>query len=225
MAARPDPQVALGCPNCYVPLSIVANEDELDAAPRKAEKAPKALAEALQGKGFQSSTKLEALVAELKKMEEGQKALVFSQFTTMLDLVAWRLRVEGIQSSRLDGSVSLTGRRNILAAFRTDPALRVLLLSLRAGGEGLNLQCASHVFLLEPWWNPAVESQAIQRAHRIGQKTAVRAVRFVMEGTLEENMLALQKKKQAAFDATVGREGSAMEKLTEDDIRFLFGFQ
>ena len=74
-------------------------------------------------------------------------------------------------------------------------------------------------------WNPAVESQAIQRAHRIGQKTAVRAVRFVMEGTLEENMLALQKKKQAAFDATVGREGSAMEKLTEDDIRFLFGFQ
>ena len=70
-----------------------------------------------------------------------------------------------------------------------------------------------------------MESQAIQRAHRIGQKTAVRAVRFVMEGTLEENMLALQKKKQAAFDATVGREGSAMEKLTEDDIRFLFGFQ
>merc|ERR1712188_126335 len=113
-------------------------------------------------------------------------------------------------------------RRTMLEAFKHDDNVRVLLLSLKAGGEGLNLQAASHVFVLEPWWNPAVEMQAIQRAHRIGQTKPVTAVRFNTMGTIEERMFELQEKKQLVFDGTVGKSAKAMESLSHEDIRFLF---
>lgn len=110
----------------------------------------------------------------------------------------------------------------MLYAFNKDPNLRVILISLKAGGEGLNLQVASRIFLMDPWWNPAAEMQAIQRAHRIGQTRPVQGVRFICKDTIEERILQLQEKKQLVFDGTVGASNQAMHKLTQEDLRFLF---
>merc|ERR1719263_2162270 len=105
----------------------------------------------------------------------------------MLDLVEWRLKKQSeVQTVKLIGSMPLQERRNVLAKFKASPDVKCILLSLKAGGEGLNLQEASHVFLLEPWWNPAVELQAVHRAYRIGQKKPVFATRFVTKATIEE---------------------------------------
>merc|ERR1712127_370204 len=107
-------------------------------------------------------------------------------------------------------------------AFNTDPALKVILISLKAGGEGLNLQVANHVFMGDPWWNPACEMQAIQRAHRIGQTREVRAIRFITQGTVEEKIIALQEKKQLVFDGAIDGSAASIARLTEQDLRFLF---
>ena len=114
------------------------------------------------------------------------------QFTNMLDIIEWRLSKTGVKTVKLLGSMPLSMRLAMLTAFKTDPNVHAILLSLKAGGEGLNLQHASRVFLMDPWWNPAVEHQAIQRAHRIGQTREVHAVRFVTAGTIEERMMQLQ---------------------------------
>jgi len=98
----------------------------------------------------------------------------------------------------------------------------VLLISLKAGGEGLNLQAADHIFLMDPWWNPASELQAIQRAHRIGQTRPVFATRFVATDTIEEKIIELQEKKQTVFDCSVGNSNQALQRLNGDDIKFLF---
>mmetsp|Transcript_30528 Transcript_30528/g.65362 ORF Transcript_30528/g.65362 Transcript_30528/m.65362 type:complete len:120 (+) Transcript_30528:1-360(+) len=116
----------------------------------------------------------------------------------------------------------ITTRRSMLEAFKHDKQIKLLLLSLKAGGEGLNLQVASHVFVLEPWWNPAVEMQAIQRAHRIGQTKPVRALRFYTEGTIEERMMQLQEKKKLVFEGTIDSNIESLTRLTGEDIRFLF---
>ena len=110
----------------------------------------------------------------------------------------------------------------MLYAFNNDPNLRVILISLKAGGEGLNLQVASRIYLMDPWWNPAAEMQAIQRAHRIGQTKPVKGVRFICSDTIEERILQLQENKQLVFDGTVGASNQAMHKLTQEDLRFLF---
>merc|ERR1711937_1136357 len=127
----------------------------------------------------------------------------------------------GVSCVVLHGGMPMEARGAALKAFRTDPHLKVILISLKAGGEGLNLQVANHVFLLDPWWNPACELQAIQRAHRIGQTKEVKAVRFISSDTIEEKMLQLQEKKQLVFDGTVGGNDGAMSKLTEQDLHFL----
>lgn len=119
--------------------------------------------------------------------------------------------------------MGMSQRRSVLAAFKNDPGIKVILMSLKAGGEGLNLQEASHVLILEPWWNPQVEAQAIQRAHRIGQRRAVTAIRFITKGTIEERMLELQEKKQLIFDGAVDSNAGSLSQLTQDDMRFLFG--
>ena len=124
---------------------------------------------------------------------------------------------------KLIGSCSMRERRSVLAAFKTDPEVRVIIMSLKAGGEGLNLQEASHVMMLEPWWNPQVEMQAIQRAHRIGVKHPVTAVRFVTTDTIEERMMELQDKKQLIFEGAVDASAVALSQLTVEDLRFLFG--
>jgi len=174
---------------------------------------------------FQSSTKIEAVLDEVRKMmksDKTDKAIIFSQFGGMLELVEFALKRAGISCVVFRGGMSMQARDDALKAFNMEPSLRVILISLKAGGEGLNLQVANHVFLLDPWWNPACELQAIQRAHRIGQTKEVRAVRFISKDTIEEKILALQEKKQLVFDASIDGSCASLGKLTEQDIRFLF---
>lgn len=140
----------------------------------------------------------------------------------MLELIEFRLKREGISATKLTGTMPIISRNNIVISFQTDPTLQVLLISLKAGGEGLNLQAADHIFIMDPWWNPAAESQAIQRAHRIGQTRPVKALRFVTSDTIEEKIVELQQKKQSVFDCTVGGSNQALQKLTAEDIQFLF---
>merc|ERR1719198_1871977 len=140
----------------------------------------------------------------------------------MLELLDFRLKRAGISCVVFRGGMTMQARDDALKAFNSDPSMRVILISLKAGGEGLNLQIANHVFLLDPWWNPACELQAIQRAHRIGQTKEVRAVRFITKNTIEEKIVALQEKKQLVFDASIDGSTAAIGKLTEQDLRFLF---
>jgi len=124
-------------------------------------------------------------------------------------------------------TVSLTGmnvqsRDAALKDFREDSNVRVLLMSLKAGGVALNLTVASEVYLVDNWWNPAAEMQAIDRTHRLGQYRPIRAVRFIAEDTVEERVLQLQEKKRLVFDGTVGRDAGSLKMLTVDDMKSLF---
>merc|ERR1719424_617837 len=177
---------------------------------------------------FQSSTKIEALLEEVRKMmksDKTDKAIVFSQFGGMLELVEFAFKRAGISCVVFRGGMSMQARDDAIAAFNSEPSLRMILISLKAGGEGLNLQVANHVFLLDPWWNPACELQAIQRAHRIGQLREVKAVRFICKDTIEEKILKLQEKKQLVFDATIDASQASLVKLSENDLKFLFQHQ
>lgn len=175
---------------------------------------------------FESSSKIEALLKEIKRIEEDNpdhKVLVFSQFIRMLDLIEFRLKQEYVACVKLTGSLTIQQRNNIITDFTlNDEGTKVLLISTKAGGEGLNLQRANHVFVMDPWWNPAVEFQAIQRAHRIGQTRPVTAKRFIVKDTIEEKIIELQNKKQAVFEATVGKDNSSWGKLSAEDLKFLF---
>ncbi|KAF2292224.1 hypothetical protein GH714_017498 [Hevea brasiliensis] len=151
------------------------------------------------------------------------KGIVFSQFTSFLDLISYSLHKSGINCGQLVGSMSLPARDAAIKKFTEDPDCKILLMSLKAGGVALNLTVASHVFLMDPWWNPAVERQAQDRVHRIGQNKPIRIVRFIIENTIEEKILELQGKKELAIEGTVG-DGSldALAKLTMEDLHFLF---
>jgi len=170
----------------------------------------------------QSSSKLEALLVYLREVvEEGRKALVFSQFTSFLGIVKAALDAEKIPYSYLDGKTR--DRAAAVERFRTDAECRIFLISLKAGGLGLNLTEAEVVFLLDPWWNPAVEAQAIDRTHRIGQTRPVFAVRLVSKDTVEEKVLELQRTKRDLADAILGAESRGLGDLTRDDLELLLG--
>lgn len=149
---------------------------------------------------------------------EGHRALVFSQFTSYLSKVSRRLDAAGIEYSYLDGSVR--NREAVIQGFKTGRAA-VFLISLKAGGFGLNLTEADYVFLLDPWWNPASEEQAIDRTHRIGQHQNVMVYRLVATDTIEEKVLALQERKSRLFEAVVDEEDLFSSTLSGDDIREL----
>ena len=127
----------------------------------------------------------------------------------------------GIQTAKLLGSMPSERRRAVLAGFKQKPEVRVLLLSLKAGGEGLNRQTAPPVFVMEPWWNPAVENQAIDRTHRIGQKNKVIAYRLLIRDTVEEKVRVLQEKKRQMLGDVLGEE-TFSRNLEMKDIKFLF---
>jgi DNA repair protein RAD5 len=149
--------------------------------------------------GLSGSAKTQALLGHLKKTrkeEKNAKTVVFSQFTSFLDLIEPALTRDHIPFLRFDGSISQKQRATILAEFTSSPRPYVLLLSLRAGGVGLNLTCANKVFMMDPWWSFAVEAQAIDRVHRMGQEREVKVVRFVVEGSIEEKMLRIQDRKK-----------------------------
>jgi superfamily II DNA or RNA helicase len=170
----------------------------------------------LPGGHAETSAKVEALLERLETLvSEGHKALVFSQWTSLLDLVEPGLARAGLGFARLDGSTRDRGA--VVARFGEPDGPPVLLISLRAGGTGLNLTQADHVFLLDPWWNPAVEDQAADRAHRIGQTRPVLIHRLIARRTVEEGILALQARKRALAAAALD-EAALAAALTREDL-------
>ncbi len=155
----------------------------------------------------------------LEAVAEGHKALVFSGFVGMLGLVERRLRRAGVRYAYLDGST--TDRAEQVRRFQDDPSVSVFLISIKAGGVGLTLTAADYVFIADPWWNPAVEAQAVDRAHRIGQKRPVFVFKLVSSGTVEEKIVALQDAKSALADSVVETEEGFAKRLTKDDLSFL----
>mmetsp|Transcript_20518 Transcript_20518/g.25929 ORF Transcript_20518/g.25929 Transcript_20518/m.25929 type:complete len:171 (-) Transcript_20518:296-808(-) len=168
-------------------------------------------------------------LTSMRKSSPGSKAIVFSQFVNMLDLIRWRLHSDpylaelGLGVRAIHGGMNVQSRDAALEDFREDRNVRVLLMSLKAGGVALNLTVANHVYLMDPWWNPAAEMQAIDRTHRLGQHRPIRAVRFIAVNTVEERILQLQEKKRLVFDGTVGRDAGSLARLTVDDMKSLFG--
>ncbi|MFT5873736.1 MAG: SNF2 family DNA or RNA helicase [Clostridium sp.] len=171
------------------------------------------------------STKMEALVELLQRsIEQGHRVLVFSQFTSVLKNIQKRLFVEGISFSYLDGSIPSEKRMNLVKDFNSGEN-SVFLISLKAGGTGLNLTSADVVIHFDPWWNPAVEEQATDRAHRIGQKNVVEVIKIIVKGTIEEKILSLQEDKKKLISELMGDElssGEGFASLSEEEIFGLF---
>jgi SNF2 family DNA or RNA helicase len=168
------------------------------------------------GAAAASSSKLTRLLDALEDaVADGHRALVFSQWTSLLDLIEPHLNAANIGFVRLDGTT--TDRGSVVGKFQDEAGPPVMLLSLKAGGTGLNLTAADHVFLVDPWWNPAVEDQAADRAHRIGQDKPVMVYRMVARDTVEERILVLQEKKRGLADAALSDAGRATA-ITRDDL-------
>ena len=168
----------------------------------------------------ESSAKLDVLISQLDEIiDEGHKSLVFSQFTSLLSIVRQHLDKRGITYEYLDGQTR--ARKKHVDRFQNDPDCPVFLISLKAGGLGLNLTAAEYVFLLDPWWNPAVEAQAIDRAHRVGQTQRVFAYRLICQDTVEEKIAELQKQKKDLADAILQENNSLMRNMSVDDLDML----
>jgi non-specific serine/threonine protein kinase len=178
----------------------------------------------LQKDSADPSPKLVCMLERLQELiDEGHSALVFSQFTSFLDLVEQEFHTHDIPYVRLDGSTPTATRKKFVQKFQDSEQPLVFLLSLKAGGQGLNLTKASYVFHLDPWWNPAVENQASDRAHRIGQTQKVSIMRLLMRHTIEEKMMELKKQKLDLYEAVL--EGATHHgggaSLTQKDFDFL----
>lgn len=168
----------------------------------------------------QTGAKLDALLPQIAEVvEEGHKVLVFSQFTSMLAIVKRHLDKLKIPYEYLDGKTR--DRQAKVDRFQNDPDCRLFLISLKAGGLGLNLTAAEYVFLLDPWWNPAVEAQAIDRAHRIGQTRHVFAYRLIAKDTVEQKVLDLQAKKKDLADMILNADSSLISQLKREDLELL----
>jgi len=171
------------------------------------------------------STKMSALLQQLHsimKEDPSIKSIVFSQWTSMLDLVEKPLKERGFEFVRLDGAMSQANRQNAVDRFNMDPLVKVFLVSMKAGGLGLNLTGGSRVFLLDPWWNPAAEDQAIDRVHRIQQTREVIVYRFIIEGTVEERIRELQEKKRNLAQGALGEYKKDRKQLTMEELKLLF---
>lgn len=162
--------------------------------------------------------RLEELLVDI--VSSDHKVLIFSQWTSLLNQVEGRLRSLNLDWTRLDGTTR--NRQQVVDNFQSDDGPPVFLLSLKAGGTGLNLTAADYVVILDPWWNPAVEQQAMDRAHRIGQQRPVVACRFIAENTVEERILELQQAKKALADAALGTDAGFLNALSSDELRALF---
>jgi non-specific serine/threonine protein kinase len=177
--------------------------------------------EALKGlEGFESGkfNLLKDLTEDA--LENGRKILIFSQFREMLAIIRRWLDEQKINHCYLDGTTK--NRQELIDKFNEDASVRVFLISLKAGGTGLNLTAADTVFIYDPWWNPAVESQAVDRAHRIGQTKAVSVYRLVTENSVEQKIMALKSKKSKVIEALMSEQGLSASKLTKADLESLF---
>jgi superfamily II DNA or RNA helicase len=173
-----------------------------------------------RGRADEPSAKLDLLLPQLAEvLAEGHKALVFSQFTSFLALLRLRLEAAGLPYLYLDGKTR--NRAELVTEFQSESGRPLFLISLKAGGLGLNLTAAEYVYLLDPWWNPAVEAQAVDRAHRIGQTRTVFAYRLVAKDTVEEKILELQAGKRALADAIIQADESLIARLSREDLELL----
>ncbi|MEL6639383.1 MAG: DEAD/DEAH box helicase, partial [Bacteroidota bacterium] len=168
------------------------------------------------------SIKIKELMSQITEKTGRHKILVFSQFVKMLQIIRRRLEQQGLSYEYLDGQTTPRARERAVNHFQEDESCRVFLISLKAGGTGLNLTAADYVYLVDPWWNPAVESQAIDRTHRIGQNKHIIAYRMICKGTVEEKILNYQKKKLKIASDIIHTDESFMKSLTKEDISELF---
>ena len=167
------------------------------------------------------SAKLQMVIPQIAEViEEGHKVLVFSQFTKFLGLVKTEFDKLKVSYEYLDGRTK--NRQQKVDKFQQDPDCKLFLISLKAGGTGLNLTEAEYVYLLDPWWNPATEAQAIDRAHRIGQKRNVFAYRVIAKDSIEEKILELQESKKALADSILSGDNKSLRNLTKEDLEILF---
>ena len=148
-------------------------------------------------------------------IDGGHRALVFSQFTAMLDIIAGALEEAGISFCRLDGSTR--NRQEVVDRFQNDESIPLFLISLKAGGVGLNLTAADTVIHFDPWWNPAVEAQATDRAHRIGQRRVVTSIKLIARDTVEERVLRMQEKKRELLEGALDAD-AALDRLSTEDL-------
>eukprot|EP00842_Homolaphlyctis_polyrhiza_P004367 jgi/Hompol1/4931/HPOL_004043-RA len=217
------------CPTCFKNLSIDLTQPEM-LSPEDGKSDPgggmrSSIVNYIDLANWRSSTKIEALVEELTAIQRDDataKSIVFSQFVAFLDLVQWRLSRAGFVVVKLDGRMGPQQRETVINAFMTDPSITVFLISLKAGGVALNLTEASRVFVLDPWYNGAVEDQAFDRIHRLGQHRPIKITRLIIENSIESRILQLQEKKRALFESTIGQDMDALSKLSEEDLQFLF---
>jgi len=168
----------------------------------------------------EASAKLDLLMEQVSEIvAEGHKALIFSQFTSLLAIVRQHFDEQGIVYEYLDGQTRDRGDR--VKRFQRDADCPVFLISLKAGGHGLNLTAADYVYILDPWWNPAVEAQAVDRAHRLGQNRHVFAYRLICRDTVEEKIIELQREKRELADAIVSADNNVIGNLTAEDLQLL----
>lgn len=172
---------------------------------------------------LQSSVKIEELIREIQENAGNHKLLIFSQFTEMLQCIKKAFIKAGITYCYLDGSTTLPQRKEQVTKFQEDENIKAFLISLKAGGVGLNLTVADYVYVVDPWWNPAAEQQAIDRAHRIGQTRKVFAYKMICKDSVEEKILQLQEKKKMLADDLIQEEAGFVKNLSRDDVEFLFG--
>ncbi|MBS1988941.1 MAG: DEAD/DEAH box helicase family protein [Cyanobacteria bacterium SZAS LIN-3] len=179
----------------------------------------------MDGPVTQQSAKRDAFVNMIGEIiDEGHKILVFSQFVEMLSILRKDLEKAGYTYEYLDGQTPAKDRLDKVEKFNADPSIPIFLISLKAGGTGLNLTGADYVIHYDPWWNPAVENQATDRAHRIGQTRHVFNYKLITRGTVEEKILALQQKKKELADLVIGGDENVAKELTQEDLEYLFSF-
>jgi superfamily II DNA or RNA helicase len=168
------------------------------------------------------SPKREALMEQLEDVvSNGRKALVFANFLAGVEAIAEECEKAGIRAITMTGATR--DRKTLVEKFQNDPDVRVFIMTLKTGGLGLNLTAADTIFLLDPWWNAAAESQAIDRAHRMGQTETVFSYKLVARGTIEEKILQLQERKKALFDTVISSDSASLKSLDEADIDFILG--
>ncbi|MEX0635963.1 MAG: DEAD/DEAH box helicase [Ferruginibacter sp.] len=168
------------------------------------------------------SIKLEELMREITENIGDHKALIFSQFLGMLGLIREKLKDQNIQYEYFDGSTSAPDREKAIQSFQNKDECRVFLISLKAGGVGLNLTAADYVYIVDPWWNPAVEQQAIDRTHRIGQTKNIFAYRMICIDTIEDKILQLQERKRTLARELITDDNGFVKTLTKADVEYLF---
>ncbi|HEY1114793.1 MAG TPA: SNF2-related protein [Chitinophagaceae bacterium] len=168
------------------------------------------------------SIKLDELAREITENISNHKALIFSQFLGMLALIRHKLEELGVKYEYFDGSTSAPDREKAIQSFQGDDEVRVFLISLKAGGVGLNLTAADYVYIVDPWWNPAVEQQAIDRTHRIGQTKNIFAYRMICKDTIEDKIMQLQERKRQLAKELIADDASFVKSLSREDVEYLF---